>query len=170
LSLTTLTIADKLASRGVTAAGPDVETWLPEALFRVALANADAPEFEKAVAGLTVTSGVLTNTDGTLIFGEAGENIRRVTVNATPAYRAPSYDSLRAAGLPADAHWYACEGSSGSQQSLHFRALDGTLGSLSSSSNVTVVCPAVPTLSNLPARFEPALIEELVRTAQGGNK
>jgi hypothetical protein len=164
LSLSTPIIADKLASRGVTAAGPDIETWVPEAALRVALANREATDFQKTLTGQTITSGVMTLTDTTLLFGD----FARVTVNTTPALYAPSVDALRAT-LPSDVYWYACEGVGATSVSLTFKNTDGSLTSLTSSSNVTIVTPAVPVLSAWPAKYEPALIDELVRMAGGAN-
>lgn len=164
MSLTTLIIADKLASRGVTAAGPDIETWVPEACLRVALANREVKDFQKTLTGQTITSGVLTLTDTTLLFGD----FARVTVNATPALYAPSIAALRAT-LPADVYWYACEGVGATSVALTFKNTDGSLTSLTSSSNVTVVAPSVPALSAWPVKYEPALIDELVRMAGGGS-
>jgi hypothetical protein len=161
VSLSVVQIADKLEARGVKA-GADLELWIPEALFRVAAANADAPEFEKELTAQTVTSGVLTLTDTTVNFAK----IKRILVNATPALEAPSVDALRAT-LPSDVYWWAIEGSSSTQGKITVKNTDSSLTTLTSSSNVTVIGAVTPALSALPVRFEPALIDELVRIAGG---
>jgi hypothetical protein len=158
VSLTTLIIADKLASRGVTAQAPDLETWIPEACLRVALANRGERDFQKTLTGQTITAGVLTLTDTTLIFGD----FARVTVNTTPALYAPSVDALRA-DLPTDVYFYTVEGIGAASASMTFRNTTGSLTSLSSSANVTIVAPSVPALSAWPTKYEPALIDELVK-------
>jgi hypothetical protein len=163
MALTILQISDKLEARGVDA-GADFELWIPEACLRVAMANRDAKDFQKTLTGQTITSGVLTLTDTTLLFGD----FARVTANTTPALYAPSVDALRAT-LPTDVYWYACEGSSGTQIKCTFKNTDGSLTSLSSSSNVTIVTPTVPALSDWPTKYDAALIDELVRMAGGAN-
>jgi hypothetical protein len=162
VSLSILQIADKLAARGM-ATSPDIETWIPEACLRVALANRNEKDFQKTLTGQTITSGVLTLTDTTLLFGD----FARVTVNTTPALFAPSVDALRA-DLPTDVYFYAVEGVGSASVSLTFRNTDGALTTLSSSSNVSIVAPSVPALSAWPAKYEPALIDELVRMAASG--
>lgn len=161
MTLTNSNIYDRVLNRLPNAGapyidGPEIETWIPEGLFRVAVKNIDAPEFQKKLMGQTITAGLLTISDTTIDMKTIPWG--RVSVGTVPAFYAPSYDALRTAALGSDSYWYSIEGST-----LQFRNTDGTLGSLSSSA--TIVAVATPALSALPARFEPVMIEEMVSIA-----
>lgn len=153
-------VLNRLAAMGKPAIdGPEIETWIPEGLFRVAVKNATASEFQKKLTGQTIASGLLTIADTTIDMATIPWG--RVTVGSTPAFYAPSYDALRTTALGSDSYWYSIEG-----LTLQFRNTDGTLGSAASSS-VTIVAVTVPALANWPVRFEPLLIEEMVSIAEG---